>query len=112
MKLTVGATVEDILCQCSICGETKKAVFRKEVAWNSYDGERFGDQTHEYIFCEDCIHDMIEGKPLKGRLKHFITGDPALAWSGLDTNTLEEKEREMYSRRFFKQLEELNKNAE
>jgi len=107
MENSVGAGVESA-CVCSICNEKKTSFIQKEVAWNAYTSTHFGDQVHEYIFCEDCIHDMVEGKPLKKPLTQYIVADPALSWTGLNVDTLSEVDKNRYSKKFLTQLEEIN----
>lgn len=97
---------------CSICSTESDHLVHSTKTWNSYEGSvYFGEQEHAYAFCESCIHDMAVGNPLKGRLTHFITGDPRISWEGLNMETLPEEERQKYSENFAKLLREPFENV-
>jgi hypothetical protein len=96
---------------CSICQESTTSYIHQEKNWTVYQSDFFGDQTHNYVFCDHCLHDLIQGNPLKGPLRRYIDGDPSYCWNMPDPRKLEKNEREKLTKKFEEQLISIQEDA-
>lgn len=96
---------------CSICQESTTSYIHQEKTWSIYQSNVFGDQRHSYVFCDHCLHDLIQGNALKGPLKRYISGDPTYCWQAPDPRKFEKNEREKLTEEFEQQLINIQKDA-